>query len=201
VLALGKNAGALKAPERVTLVGDEWRMIRAGRHDIGTYLDLAGVMAVVSEHGWITHLEARDDGLYGRAKWSGEGLEMVRNRFFRFLSPYWVTRIHEGHLNPIELLSLGMTNTPNLPVKSLMNTAPGLNHPDALSLIEEELLASGPTTEVQNSEDAHETPELPPPPPLRRCHPPNRQWCEPSMPNSRARSRCSRNGSIRTAAR
>ena len=34
-------AASLKASERVTLVGDEWRMIRAGRHDIGTYLDLA----------------------------------------------------------------------------------------------------------------------------------------------------------------
>ena len=33
---------ALKAAERVSLVGDEWRMVRAGRHDIGTYLDLAG---------------------------------------------------------------------------------------------------------------------------------------------------------------
>jgi aminopeptidase N len=45
VLALGKAAGTLKAPERVTLVGDEWRLVRAGRHDIGTYLDLAAVMA------------------------------------------------------------------------------------------------------------------------------------------------------------
>jgi len=45
VLALGKAAATLKAPERVTLVGDEWRMVRAGRHDIGTYLDLAAVMA------------------------------------------------------------------------------------------------------------------------------------------------------------
>jgi aminopeptidase N len=45
VLALGKNAVNLKAPERVTLVGDEWRMVRAGRHDIGTYLDLAALVA------------------------------------------------------------------------------------------------------------------------------------------------------------
>jgi aminopeptidase N len=45
VLALGKTAATMKAPERVTLVGDEWRMVRAGRHDIGTYLDLAAVMA------------------------------------------------------------------------------------------------------------------------------------------------------------
>jgi hypothetical protein len=45
VLALGKAAGTLKPAERVSMVGDEWRMVRAGRHDIGTYLDLAAVVA------------------------------------------------------------------------------------------------------------------------------------------------------------
>ena len=59
VLALGKNAGALKAPERVTLVGDEWRMIRAGRHDVGTYLDLAGVMAADDTPSVIDDVAAR----------------------------------------------------------------------------------------------------------------------------------------------
>ena len=59
VLALGKNAGALKAPERLTLVGDEWRMIRAGRHDIGTYLDLAGVMAADDTPSVIDDVAAR----------------------------------------------------------------------------------------------------------------------------------------------
>jgi len=44
-LALGRAAPSLKAPERVTLVGDEWRMVRAGRHDVGTYLDLAAILA------------------------------------------------------------------------------------------------------------------------------------------------------------
>jgi len=44
-LALGRAIGTLKAPERVTLVSDEWRMIRAGRHDIGTYLELAAAVA------------------------------------------------------------------------------------------------------------------------------------------------------------
>jgi hypothetical protein len=56
---LGKNAGALKAPERVTLVGDEWRMIRAGRHDVGTYLDLAGVMAADDTPSVIDELATR----------------------------------------------------------------------------------------------------------------------------------------------
>ena len=58
-LALGRAAGTLKGPERVTLVGDEWRMIRAGRHDIGTYLDLAGVMAADETPSVIDDVAAR----------------------------------------------------------------------------------------------------------------------------------------------
>jgi aminopeptidase N len=39
------NAGGLKPAERISLLGDEWWMVRGGRHDIGMYLDLAGSMA------------------------------------------------------------------------------------------------------------------------------------------------------------
>jgi aminopeptidase N len=59
VLALGKTATTLKATERVTLVGDEWRMVRAGRHDIGTYLDLAAVMATDDTPSVVDDLASR----------------------------------------------------------------------------------------------------------------------------------------------
>jgi aminopeptidase N len=41
----GKNPMRLTAAERISLLGDEWRMVRAGRHDIDLYLDLAAAMA------------------------------------------------------------------------------------------------------------------------------------------------------------
>ena len=59
VLALGRTAASLKAPERVTLVGDEWRLVRAGRHDIGTYLDLAGIVAADDTPSVIDEVAAR----------------------------------------------------------------------------------------------------------------------------------------------
>jgi len=40
-----KNPARLTAAERISLLGDEWRMVRAGRHDIDLYLDLAAAMA------------------------------------------------------------------------------------------------------------------------------------------------------------
>jgi aminopeptidase N len=45
VLALATRTPALSPAERISLLGDEWRMVRAGRHDIGTYLDLAAAFA------------------------------------------------------------------------------------------------------------------------------------------------------------
>jgi hypothetical protein len=40
-----KNPASLSAAERISLLGDEWWMVRAGRHDIDLYLDLAAAMA------------------------------------------------------------------------------------------------------------------------------------------------------------
>jgi len=40
-----KNPESLPAAERIGLLGDEWWMIRAGRHDVDLYLELAAAMA------------------------------------------------------------------------------------------------------------------------------------------------------------
>ncbi len=45
ITALATRTPPLSAPERISLLGDEWRTVRAGRHDIGTYLDLAAAFA------------------------------------------------------------------------------------------------------------------------------------------------------------
>jgi aminopeptidase N len=40
-----KNPASLTPAERISLLGDEWWMVRAGRHDIDLFLDLAASMA------------------------------------------------------------------------------------------------------------------------------------------------------------
>jgi aminopeptidase N len=40
--ALAERPAELAPAERLSLLGDEWRLVRSGRHDIGQYLDLAG---------------------------------------------------------------------------------------------------------------------------------------------------------------
>jgi aminopeptidase N len=43
--ALAARKTALTGAEKVSLLGDEWRLVRAGRHDVGTFLDLAAAFA------------------------------------------------------------------------------------------------------------------------------------------------------------
>ena len=45
VVALARDARRLKPIERLSLLGDEWWMVRAGRHDIGVYLGLVAGLA------------------------------------------------------------------------------------------------------------------------------------------------------------
>jgi aminopeptidase N len=46
VRAIARTArGSLAPPERLSLLGDEWWMMRGGRHDVGVYLDLASALS------------------------------------------------------------------------------------------------------------------------------------------------------------
>lgn len=78
-------------------------------------------------YGWIMELKDRgEEGLWGRMKWTEEGRELVRKGHFKFVSPV-VRGVEIGRENgrivyrPQSLLSLGLTNTPNLPLPPLAN--------------------------------------------------------------------------------
>ena len=74
ITALATRTPPLTAPERISLLGDEWRIVRAGRHDIGTYLDLAAAFAgdatpdVTAELVAPARLRARRHRRPGRAR-------------------------------------------------------------------------------------------------------------------------------------
>ena len=59
VAALASRTPPLNSAERISLLGDEWRMVRAGRHDIGTYLDLASAFATDGTPAVLNDLVAR----------------------------------------------------------------------------------------------------------------------------------------------
>jgi phage I-like protein len=76
-------------------------------------------------YGWIDQLEARNDGLYGHVKWTNAGAELVAEGHYKYFSPVWdaaPARVGgKTVLRPIELISVGFTNTPNMPVLPLSN--------------------------------------------------------------------------------
>lgn len=61
--------------------------------------------------GWVTEVQARADGLWGRVEWSEPGAALMRERAYRFISPVFT---HDKAGNITALLRASLTNTPNL---------------------------------------------------------------------------------------
>ena len=72
-------------------------------------------------YAWVQDIEARDDGIWILPKWSPVGQEIIRNAFFKFLSPRWEMKRQGDVLIPVRLISVGMTNNPNIPGEAIAN--------------------------------------------------------------------------------
>jgi phage I-like protein len=88
-------------------------------------------------YGWVKGLEVRDDGLYGKVEWSEPGKQLLANSHYKFLSPHWngepvSTEKGRKVYRPIELVSVGLTNNPNLPVNPLANETESANQPNTI---------------------------------------------------------------------
>ena len=66
-------------------------------------------------HAWIIDMQSRDDGLYIKPKWSNTGKEILDNAHFKYLSPRWMmNKLGQRLFEPIRLISVGLTNNPNI---------------------------------------------------------------------------------------
>ena len=70
-------------------------------------------------------------GLLATFRFTDAGADAVSNRRLRFLSPVWEL---DGDGRPVRLVSVGLTNKPNLPVRPIMNRAPGQGSLEAWKL-------------------------------------------------------------------
>jgi hypothetical protein len=81
--------------------------------------------------GRVKEVQTRDDGLYGKVAFNELGNQLVRGDApaYEAQSPHWamrrITHKSKPAAHPFELLSLGLTNTPNIPGTHL-----GLNERD-----------------------------------------------------------------------
>lgn len=74
--------------------------------------------------GWIDRLESRAGAIWGHVKeWTGRACAALANREYRFLSPVFAFEKSSGRI--VRLLSVGLTNQPNLTMTALNHRASG----------------------------------------------------------------------------
>ncbi|NLI28413.1 MAG: hypothetical protein GX413_13735 [Acetobacter sp.] len=73
--------------------------------------------------GWITELQNREDGMWGRVDWTPLGQKLYSNRSYRGISPAFAAR--DGVVGQIVRASL--TNAPNLTLTSLHTQETGMD--------------------------------------------------------------------------
>lgn len=66
-------------------------------------------------HGKVTELEAREDGLYGKVALNDLGKTAIDQGHYLYCSPVWNLKRDGKFVRPKTLLSVGLTNTPNIP--------------------------------------------------------------------------------------
>lgn len=75
-------------------------------------------------YGWVTGMQALENGLQVHVKWNDAGRDLIENAHYRFYSPYWIAKqIKDGVHSPRFLRSIGLTNEPNIPVPAIANEA------------------------------------------------------------------------------
>ncbi|MDR1528133.1 MAG: phage protease [Puniceicoccales bacterium] len=66
-------------------------------------------------YGRIENMKVEDNALWILVKWTDIGQELFKNGILRYLSPRWLTTpTWDGKLSPKRLLSVGLTNHPNI---------------------------------------------------------------------------------------
>lgn len=71
--------------------------------------------------GWITGLQARQDGIWALATWTADAAELIRKRAYRYLSP--VFKFDQGSGKVRCLVNVGLTNLPNLELTAIASEA------------------------------------------------------------------------------
>ena len=76
-------------------------------------------------YGHVTAIRSDDTGIWVKIRWTATGQELVDNGIYMYLSPRWLSeKGSDGGYHPVKLLSVGLTQHPNLPVKPILEAQP-----------------------------------------------------------------------------
>jgi hypothetical protein len=100
------------------LTGSSGLPVYRGHPDDGSFADHDDTTV----YGRIDQVEARADGVYAHITWANEWETLQAERRWR-MSPRWLMRQNaDGSYSPTKLISLGLTDRPNLPDASFANS-------------------------------------------------------------------------------
>lgn len=71
-------------------------------------------------YGYVQDFCMRENGLWIQVAWKEIGEELIENGKYLYLSPRWEMEASGECFLPKKLLSVGLTNTPNLPVEPII---------------------------------------------------------------------------------
>ncbi|ESY41911.1 hypothetical protein X747_14735 [Mesorhizobium sp. LNJC384A00] len=97
--------------------------------------------------GWITGMQARDNGIWALVEWTPAAAAHIANREYRYLSPAFTTTRRDGG-DVITIVHAGLVNTPNL--DQLTAVANAQENQDMEKQLEElkKLLGLDPTADM-----------------------------------------------------
>lgn len=115
----GKMSGQVQHCTRAAFEAMVANWKAAGSPEILVDVDHKSATGVSTEAAaWAKNLRVEDCGLCADFELTPRGRDLIGGRQYRFVSPGW-TLAKDG--TPLALCSVGLTNTPNLPVKPVVN--------------------------------------------------------------------------------
>lgn len=82
--------------------------------------------------GWITSLENRDGAIFGKVEWTDRGKNMVGSKEYRYYSPAF--EYARDSRRVLKMVSIGLTNKPNLTHFALNHQDPQEDHPVKIAI-------------------------------------------------------------------
>ena len=127
---IGKFAGSSPDGKRRVEIIDEQSVMQMAKQTEEILLDkdhesMRGPDGRNTEaYGWISGLKAivglgDMDGLYGLIKWTSKGIELAKDRIYRFLSPVFEL---DAEGRAVKLVNVALTNRPALPLPPIINS-------------------------------------------------------------------------------
>lgn len=150
----GRGPWAVRNPK--ALIGESLRRAVRGQipmdydHQIDTAAAHGGNAPAA---GWITRLEARDDGVWGHVEWTAAARARIAAREYRFISPVFR---YDANRTVVALLRAALTNNPNLSQLTALNSMGATMDLEALLARQRQLLSLAPEADAAAIIDAIE---------------------------------------------